>query len=477
MKYVGQSLPSITNPKLATGHGQFTADVDLPGMCWMAVLRSPYAHARIASIDTSAAKALPGVVAVVTGRDLVPLGPIPATANPAAYGGKARDNWALAPDRVGFVGEAVAAVVAEDRYTAHAALQHIAVEWEELPVVHDAEEALRPGSPLVEPAWGDNVMLTRHFVTGDAARALGEADGVVRGRVKAHRYVAAPLEPRAFAASYDPYDDFLTFWASTQMPHTLRSLLAKQLGMPETNVRVIQPNVGGGFGLKGPLSPEEILVGWLAKTLGRPVRWVEERTEHFLAAGHSRETILDFEAGYRKDGRLSGLRVRVVADVGAPRATYGWAQSFVTAYSIPTGYKVPDCSIELFTVVTNKCPWTGYRAFGKEAASYLLERVMDRIADATGVDRIDVRLKNFIPPEEFPYAQVSGAILDSGNYAKAMRRVVEMVDMPAFRKEQAEARRQGRRLGVGFSFALTPEGCALPNSALLQGYDGTTVRI
>lgn len=476
-KYVGQSIPMMTNRKLAAGAGQFTADVMPPGIVYIAVLRSPYAHARIVSMDTSAAEKLEGVVRVVTGHDLAHLGPIPATVDPQAYGGRPRTNWALPVDRASFVGEPIAAVVAESRYVAEQALPLVEIEWEELPAVLDPMKALEPGSPRVEPDWPDNVLLTREFVSGDASKGLAAADGVLKGKVRAQRYVPSPIEPRAFVATYEPVDDFLTFWASTQMPHSLRALLAKQLSMPETSIRVIQPNVGGGFGLKGPLSPEEVLVAHLARTLHRPVGWIESRTEHLMAAGHCRETTLEFEAGYKKDGKLSGLRVRVVADVGAPRATYGWAQSFVTSYSLPTGYKVPDCFIELKTVVTNKCPWQGYRAFGKEAASYLMERVLDRIADATGVDRAEVRRRNFVQPDEFPYSQVSGAILDSGNYAAALDRVLEMVDVPAFREEQKKARAQGRRIGMGVSFALTPEGCALPNSALLQGYDGTGIRI
>lgn len=477
MKYVGQKLPSLTNARLAAGHGEFTADVQLEGTCSMALLRSPFAHARILSMDASDAERLPGVLAVVTGRDLAGLGPIPATVDPAAYGGKSRRSFALPVDRVHFVGEAVAAVVAEDRHVAQQAVERIQVEWEELPVVFDPEQAMKPGAPLLEPEWGDNLMLQREFVSGDFERGLAAADGVLRGRVKAHRYVASPLEPRAFLASADPHGEGLTLWASTQMPHSLRSLLAAQLGMADHDIRVVQPHVGGGFGLKGPLSPEEVLVAWCSRRLRRPVKWVEERTEHFLAAGHSRETILEYEAGYKKDGTLSGLHIRVIADVGAPRATYGWAQSFVSAYSTPTGYKVPDCKVELFTVVTNKCPWTGYRAFGKEAASWVMERILDRVARATGEDRIDVRLRNFVAADEFPYSQVSGAILDSGDYAAALRRVAQLADVAGFRKEQEEARARGRRLGLGFSFALTPEGCALPNSALLQGYDGTTVRM
>lgn len=477
MKYIGQSIPSLTNRRLAAGQGEFTADVMPPGITYMAVLRSPYASARIISIDTRAAAALAGVLTVVTGRDLESTGPIPAAADAGVYGGQSRKSFALPVDHVGFVGEAVAAVVAESRYVAQQAVDLIQIEWQELPAVLDPLVALEPGAAKVEPSWQSNIMIERQFVSGDVAKGLAQADGVLHGRVKAHRYVPSPIEPRAFVASWDPFEEFLTFWASTQMPHTLRSLLAKQLGLAESDVRVIQPNVGGGFGLKGPLSPEEVLVGFLSRKLCRPVGWTESRTEHFLAAGHCRETMLEFEAGYKKDGRLSGLHVRVTADVGAPRANYGWAQSFVTTYSLPTGYKVPDCTLELKSVVTNKCPWTGYRAFGKEASSYLMERLLDRVADATGVDRAEVRRRNFIGPEEFPYSQVSGAILDSGNYAAALDRVIELVDVPAFRSEQAQARQAGRRLGLGLSFALTPEGCALPNSALLQGYDGTTIRI
>lgn len=478
MKYVGQSIPALTNRRLVTGHGQFTADIQRPGICWMAVLRSPYAHARIVSIDTRRAAALPGVLYVLLGREIESATrPAPPLADLTALGAKTRRTFALPTDRVRHVGEAVAVVVAEDRYTAHQALELIDVDYEELPVVIDPEAAMRPGAPLVEPEWGDNVLLHQEFSSGDVARALSEADGVVRGVVKAHRYVAAPLEPRVYAADYDPYEDMLTVWSSTQTPHPLRLLLAEILGIPETTIRVIQPNVGGGFGSKGGIRAEEIIVAYLARKLGRPIRWVEERTEHFLAGGHARETSLEFEAGYKKDGRLCGLRVRIVGDVGAAGIIGAWAQAYVTAYCVPAAYKVPDCKVELFVVITNKCEWTGYRAFGKEAASFLMDRVLDRVADATGVDRAEVRLRNFIPPNEFPYSQVSGAILDSGDYPRAMRRVMELIDVEGFKAEQAEARRQGRYLGLGFGFELTPEGCSLPRSRVLQGYDGATVRV
>ncbi len=478
MKNIGRSIPGLTNRTLVSGHGSFVGDLQLPGMCALAVLRSPYAHARVVAIDTTRAAALPGVLAVVTGADARrETDPIPSVVDAANYGGKAVAVYALAVERARYVGEPVAAVVAEERYTAHCALELIEVTWEELPAATDAQAALEPGAPLVEPAWGDNVMIHREFVRGDAARALAEADGVIRGAVKAHRYVAAPMEPRAYAASYDEYGNQLTIWSSTQNPHPLRVCLSGALRMPEANLRVVQPNVGGGFGEKTPTFQEEVLVPWLAYKLGRPVKYVEERTEHFLAGGHAREERLEFEAGYRRDGRVTALTVRLIADVGAPAAFCGWAMSYVSAYCLPTAYKIDDCRIELFTVATNKCPWNGYRAFGKEAASFLMDRIMDRVADATGLARWDVRLKNFLQPEEFPYPQVSGAILDSGDYPKAMRSLLDMIDVPAFRREQEAARRQGRYLGLGIGFELTPEGCSLPHSTMCSGYDGATVRV
>ena len=226
-----------------------------------------------------------------------------------------------------------------------------------------------------------------------------------------------------------------------------------------------------------PTFQEEPLVAYLARKLARPVKWIEERTENLLVGGHARETRLYYEAAYKKDGSVIGLRAKVIADVGAPTALCGWGQSFVTSYCIPTCYKIPNTRVQLFSVVTNKCPWNAYRGYGKDAASFLMDRIMDRVAKETGLDRADVRLKNFIQPEEFPYSQVSGAMLDSGNYPKALKRVLEMIDYPGFPKMQAEARAQGRFIGLGIGQELTPEGCSMPRSTLLSGYDGATVRV
>jgi carbon-monoxide dehydrogenase large subunit len=478
MKHIGRAVPALNNRVLVSGRGQFVGDVDLPGMCAIALVRSPYAHAKIVSINTGRAEAVPGVVAILTGEEIARnTNKIPAAADPGVYGGRSVSFYALPTDRVRFVGEAIAAVVAEDRYTANQARDLIEVIYDELPVVANVEQALKHGAELVEPTWPDNVMMHKLFERGDVVKELQRSENRLTGSVKAHRYVASPIETRAYAGSYDPYQDQLTVWSSTQNPHPLRVFVAETLGISENSVRVIQPHVGGGFGQKVPPFPEEIIVAYLARKLGRPVKWIEERTEHFLSAGHAREELIKFEVAYRNDGRITGLSVQILADVGAPSTLVGWAMSYVSAYCVPTCYKIDNCRVELFSLVTNKCPWNGYRAFGKEAASYLMERIVDRVADATGIGRVEVRLKNFIQPEDFPYSQVSGAVLDSGDYPRAMRRLLELVDVGEFRREQAEARKKGRFLGLGVGFELTPEGCSLPNSTLLSGYDGATVRV
>ncbi len=478
MKYIGQPIPALNNRILAAGQATFVADVPLVNTAHLTMLRSAHAHARIRSIDTSRARQLPGVLLVLTGADLrAVMPPTPLAADPAVLGGNTVTVYPLAVDRVRYVGEPVAAVVADDKFAAYAALELIDVDYEPLPVVTDAVKALEPGSPLVEPDWGSNILLHKSFTRGDFASALQRADGVLRGTVKAHRYGAVPIEPRAYAASYHPYLDELTVWASTQMPHSVRGYIAIVLGMSETSVRVIQPHVGGSFGLKVPPFPEEILVAYFSRALRRPVRWIEERGEHLAVSSHSREETLSYTAGYRSDGTVIALDVRVVADVGAPSAVGGWPMSFVSAFVIPGPYKIDDCNVELYSVVTNKAPWTPYRTFGKDAANYVMDRIMDKVARASGRDRAEVRPRNFVPPDAFPFRQVSGAVLDSGNYGAVWDRLLEAIDYRGFAKRQQEARQSGRYLGIGITFELTPEGGAIPHSRLIQGYDGTTVRV
>jgi carbon-monoxide dehydrogenase large subunit len=479
MTYVGEKVPAMTNTRLVSGAGTFTDDITLPNMTFMAILRSPYAHARIRSVDTSAASAHPGVVDVITGREVFEqTEPIIEAFDTAAMGAKGVKWYALCHDRVRYVGEAVAAVVAEDKFTAYEALELVEVDYEELPVVSDRDDAMSPDSTLVEPEWGDNLMVSRQIVAGDPDAAFADSgEMTVRGIVKSARISGAPLEPRAVIATYDPHLDFLTTWNSTQAPHPLRYYLAETLRMSESKIRVVQPDVGGGFGLKTPTFQEDALICFASIKLGRPVKWVEERTEHLLTCGHARDTRFHYEAAHKEDGTITGIRVRVVADVGAPTALNGWGMSFVTWFCLPGPYKIPHGETELLTVVTNKGPWNAYRGFGKDAAAFVMDRIVDEVAKATGLDTTEVRFRNFIPQDEFPYPQVSGAMLDSGNYAGALEQLLEMVDYDSFPKLQEEARKEGRYIGIGIGQELTPEGCSMPGALALCGYDSTEVRV
>ena len=478
MAYVGKDEVGRTNRQLVAGRGTYVDDIHLPGTTYLAILRSPHAHARIRGIDAKAAEALPGVLGVVTGAEIREhTNPIPEGWDTAAVGAKAVRWYALCPDRARYVGEAVAAVVAEDPHTAARAVGLIEVDWEPLPAVADAEAALAPGAPLVEPDWGDNVRIRRDLRAGDPDAAFAGADGVVSGTVTTRRITGVPLEPRGIVARHDPYSDQLTFWVSTQNPHPLRAYLAATLGIPETSIRVIQPHVGGAFGLKQPTFQEEPLIAYLARKLGRPIRWTEERHEHFQSIGHARSMRADYEAAYRRDGTVLALRVKILADIGAPSALVGWGMAFSASGLIPGSYRIPSTRVQLTVAVTNTCPWNSYRGFGKDAASLWLERVMDDVARATGLDRAEVRLKNFIPPDAFPYPRPGGGIIDSGDYPRALRRVLELIDYAGFPRRREEARRGGRFIGLGIGQELSPEGCAMPGSIMISGYDGATVRV
>ena len=318
-------------------------------MTWMAFLRSPYAHARIRSLDASAARARPGVVLVLTGEDAQrDMHPIPEGWNTREIGAKGVEWYPIVSDRVRYVGEVVAAVVAEDRWTASAALDDIVVDYEELRAVTDPIAAMQPGADLVEPSWGDNLLITRDWRAGDVDAAFADATHVIDGTVRSNRITGVSIEGRGCVASWDPYLERLTFWESTQNPHPLRSFLAETLELPEGSIHVIQPHVGGAFGLKQPPFQEEPAVAYASRLLGRPVKWIEERWENFQATGHSRDTRFEYEVACDSDGRVSGLRVRTIADVGAPTALLGWGQSFVTAYSLPGVYDIPNVRVELY---------------------------------------------------------------------------------------------------------------------------------
>lgn len=460
-----------------TGKGKFVADVYLPGMLHAAILRSPYAYAKINSINTKKASRHPGVVAVVTGIEAAKLSkPIPFMYSPTGFGSKTADVYGLATDRARYVGEPVAAVVAVNKLVAYEALELVEVDYTPLTPVVDAERALEPGSPLVYEPWGDNLLLKMSFRGGDVDRAFKEADYVIKDSLKSHRYTGVPIEPRAYVADYDRANGKLTLYATTQQPHPLRTTLAAALDIPENNIHVIQPDVGGAFGVKTPPYQEEILLPILAISTGKPVKWVEERRENFLAGGHAREMVHHFEVAFNRDGRVVGLREKMIADTGAPSPLIGWGMAFVGAIHIPGVYKIENVEVESLMVVTNKAPWNAYRGYGKENSNLLMERCMDLVARKLGISPIETRLKNFVQPHEFPFKQVSGQVLDSGDYPKVLNRLLQMSEYDELREERERLRRQGKYVGIGVVFEVAPGGACLPDS-YITGYDGTTVRV
>lgn len=475
---VGRRQPGLNNRRLARGKGVYVGDVVLDDTLHLVIVRSPHAHARIRSIDAAAALAHPEVVAVVDGREIAEhTRPIPEGWDTAAVGARRVDWYALAVDRVRFVGEAVAGVVARTRNDAYHAAKLVDVDYEVLPSVGSAEAGLAEGSPLVESGWGTNVLVTRETGFGDVAAGKRRAAGCVRGTLKLHRTTGVPLEPRGLIASYDGAEDLLTLWDSTQNPHPLRVYLAQTLGIPESRIRVIQPSVGGAFGLKQPTFQEEPLVCYLASKIGRPVRWIEERAENFQVTGHARDMQVTYEAHYEADGTVCALEADIVADVGAPTALLGWGMSFSASGLLPGPYRIENVRVSLVAVATNKCPWNAYRGFGKDAANWWMERILDDIARRAGFDRLQLRLRNFIRPEEFPYARPGGGIVDSGDYGRSLTSVLEMIGAAGFAERKRSARAQGRFIGLGFGHELSPEGCAMPGSVMISGYDSATVRM
>ena len=477
--HVGKSYTGRTNRTLVMGRGTYVDDVRPGGdMSFMAVLRSPHAHALIRSIDTSRADALPGVLAVVTGAEIAAhTKPIPQGWDTAAIGAHQVEWYALCLGRARYVGEAVAAVVADTKHTANLALGYVDVEYEPLPAVTDVRAACEPDSPLVEPDWGTNVLVRRDLKVGDVARALADAGGIVEAEVITHRGTGVPIEPRGLVASFDPKRDTLTLWDSTQNPHPLRVYLSQTLGIPESRIRVIQPQVGGAFGLKQPTFQEEPLIAYLAFKLRRSIKWIESRDEHFISIGHAREMTAKIKAGYDDRGVVTGVDVQIVADVGAPTSLVGWGMTFAASGLIPGPYRIPNTRVRMTTVVTNKTPWNSYRGFGKDIANLWLERVMDKVARATGLDRGEVRMRNFLRADEFPYSREGGGVIGSGDYHATLRAAMKLVDYGGFEERRRAEREKGRSIGVGLGHELTPEGCAMPGSVMISAYDGATVRV
>jgi carbon-monoxide dehydrogenase large subunit len=454
-KLVGQAIKRREDPRLITGQGTFLDDIKLPGMTHACVLRSPYAHAKIKSIDTSKAKAHPGVVAVFTGEDMLDLNPLPC----AWQAGRVKNNVntprVLAVGEVHFAGDPVALVIAEDRYIARDACDLIEVEYEPLPVVVDAKKATEPGAPQLHENAPNNIVM--EWEAGDKAKAdaaVAAAEVVVREQIINQRLIPTPMETRGAVARYEPATGEFTLWTTSQAPHVLRLLLtAFVFGIPETKLRVISPDIGGGFGQKIFCYNDAAFTMWAARKIGRPVKFVEDRSENYKYSTHGRDHITDVELAGNRDGTITGLRVTTYANLGAYLSTVAPGIPTTLYGRIITGvYRIPAAYVKVYGVYTNTAMVDAYRGAGRPEASYLIERMVDRFAAEIGMDPAEVRRKNFIPPDAFPYDNGLGLLpYDSGNYEAALNKALEIVGYADFRKEQEEARKQGRYLGLGIS--------------------------
>jgi carbon-monoxide dehydrogenase large subunit len=441
------------DPRLITGAGQFVDDLRVPGCLHAAMLRSPHAHARIRSIDVSAARRLPGVVGVYVAADLGPAGePIPIYAPHPGLPVPCR-IMPLAGERVRFAGEPVAAVVADDVYRAHDALDHIRVEYEPLPAVVDVEAALAPGAPILHEEIGSNVVADWRQRVGDVEAALRAAPVRVRARIRLARGGAHPLEPRALVAEWR--DGRLTVRGAVQMVHRHRGVIAGQLGVPEDHVRVIAPpDVGGGFGTKGMYYPEYIVVAELARQLDRPVKWVETRREHTLVACVERDQVHEVELAATREGRLLGLRDDFLHEMGAYTISGLNLPQNAMIHSVGS-YVIPALDLRFRGVVTTTTPAGAYRGAGRPYGTGVIERAMDALARELGMDPVELRRRNLVPADRHPWvtglstAGRGPVDYESGDYPRCMDLALEALDLPAARREQARLRAQGRYLGIG----------------------------
>jgi carbon-monoxide dehydrogenase large subunit len=455
--YIGQTIKRAEDPRLITGHGAFADDLRPPGTLHVAFVRSPYGHAGVRSIDTTAARAQPGVEAVVTGHDLtsvepMPLGPPPATA-PAVP-----RTPVLARDEVFFVGQAVAAVAASDPYRARDAADLVEVDWEPLPAVTDPEEALRPGATQIHPDVPGNVAFTLKSGSDDVEVALAEADELVTVRVVNRRLAAVPLEPRAILAQYDAASDGLTISQATQSPHRSRDDFATIVGIPPERVRLVIEDVGGGFGAKIEVYPEEAATALLAWRLHRPVAWTDGRTENLRTMTQGRGHITEITLGLKRDGTFTGMRTHVIADIGGLLHPVGGAAVGSIMTMSPGPYRLPKVLATATAVYTNTAPIGPYRGAGRPEATYALERVVDVAARKIGMDPVELRRKNLLTADEFPHQTPTSLRYDSGDYLKALDVGLKEVDYDHWRAEQTRLRAQGRYIGIGVTTFVEPAG-------------------
>jgi aerobic carbon-monoxide dehydrogenase large subunit len=472
---IGKRIRRREDPRLITGTATYVDDIKLPGMYYAAIVRSPHAAANLRGIDTKAAAELPGVVAVFTGRDTKDLGPVPCGAS--LPGLRVPNHNVLAQDRVYFVGHPVAVVVASDRYIARDAADLVEVDYDPLPAVADPEKALEPGAPPVHPEWPDNTAFTYHQDGGDVNQAFADAEVVVKQRITSQRLVPMAMETRGVVADWKSGDKSLTIYTSTQIPHLLRTLAAMAMGIPEHHLRVVAPEVGGGFGSKLNVYAEELLMGFIAMKLGKPVKWIESRRENFTNTIHGRGHVDYVELAAKRDGTILGMKMKLIQDLGAYHQLLTPAIPTLSVLMMPGLYRFKNISADIVGVFTNAVPTDAYRGAGRPEATHTIERMVDILAAELKMDPAELRLKNFIQPKEFPFGTATGLTYDSGNYDLPLKKALELARYSELRQEQERAWAAGRYLGIGI--ATYGEICAFGPSPATPagGWESAAVRI
>jgi aerobic carbon-monoxide dehydrogenase large subunit len=446
--HVGREMRRKEDPALITGKGRYVDDITLPGMLWASYVRSPEAHAKIVSIDRAVAAELPGIRAVFTGEDMADIGgPLPLAWAPPGVDIANPPHWPLARGEVNHVGDPVAVVIGEDRYAVADAADEVIVEYEPLTAVVDPEAAIA-GAPFVHEELGSNKVHEWTLSGGDVEAGFAEADVIVERRVVNHRIAGAPIECRGVVADYRAGD--LTLYSATQVPHFVRLFMALLLGLSEDRVRVVAPDVGGGFGQKLQVYGEELIACWASRRLGAPVKWLETRSENMSVAHQGRDQISHVRMGATKDGRIVAWHVKILADFGAYNMILTPLIPSLGAFVMGGCYDIPNVRTDIVGVFTNKCPTDAIRGAGRPEATQMIEVTLDQLAHELGIDPIEIRRRNFIPKERFPAATATGVVYDSGDYHASLDKLLEHVDVGAFRDEQVRLREQGIYRGLGF---------------------------
>lgn len=464
-KQVGRPLRRAADRTLVMGKGRFVDDIKTTDALHVVFVRSPFAHADIVSVDTSGASSAPGVVAVVTAQELSGwMKPTPI-ADPALLPNRPLARHSIATGRVLFAGEAVAAVIAETLAQAHDAAELVEVEYRELPAVTTAEAAIAPDAPIIHDGWDSNIAYHMHAGDGDVDTSFANAVHIVKLRLVQPRVASMYIEPKSVLASFDTVDERLTVWVSSQTPHGTRAQIAAALSMSEHDIRVIAPDVGGAFGTKGRHIPDYLFVAAAARKLRRAVRWSETRSEYFRIANQGRDQVQEVEAAVTADGRIDGLRVKAYVNCGAHNASVHGQRTLIMSGG---AYRIPNLVTDVYGVMTTTTPTGPYRGAGRPEAAYMVERLIEEIARVTGVDAIELRRRNFIQPDAFPYPSPTGVTYDSGSYERALDVALGVLNAHRHQQQLEAIRERGLLAGVGVAVFVEPSG---------GGWDSAEVRV